>query len=51
MKANYESQLEISYINNRPIPEGQISDNALVFWGFLFFLFTGSLFAILGGDR
>lgn len=48
MKTN-ESQPEISWINNRPIEKGDLSDSALVGWLIAAFIVSGVVFAMFGG--
>lgn len=48
MKTN-ESQAEISWINDRPIPKGELSDNALIGWMVFGFVVSGVIFAMFGG--
>lgn len=47
MKTNESEQ--ISWINNQPIPKGQLSDNALIGWMIGVFVIGGVLFAMFGG--
>lgn len=50
MKLNEsESQPEISWINNRPIEKGDLSDSALIGWMIAAFIVSGVVFAMFGG--
>lgn len=48
MKTN-ETQ-STSWINDRPIEKGDLSDSALVGWMIAAFIFSGVVFAIFGGN-
>lgn len=50
MKPNEsESQAEISWINDRPIPKGEPSDSVLIGWMIAAFIISGFVFALFGG--
>lgn len=44
-----ESQPEISWLDNRPIPKGEPSDSVLIGWLIAAFIISGVVFALFGG--
>jgi hypothetical protein len=50
MKPN-ESQAEISWINDRPIPKGEPSDSVFVGWIIVALIISGIVTALFGGKN